>query len=203
MRVGLASCLLGVAAGCSFAFDLEHPDAAPPGPPDAPGGEDGTGGADAPDLDAPAVDGAPLPPDAMVDAVPCVAGDSRVVDPATGHCYTLHLGALSWPNARAACEALGNGAHLAVIESQAENDVVFGIVGSGRTWMGASDAAAEGTWLWIDGTPWVFTRWLPGDPTNGGGGEPGEDCLEMASAGAGEWNDNECFVAARYVCERD
>lgn len=200
MRRLLLAGLLG--AGCAFSFQLEDPDApfvdgAGPGGADAAAGSDAGGPADANPADT------LLPPDAMVDAVPCVAGDARVVDPASGHCYTLHLAGLAWQNAQDACVALGPGTHLATIASQEENDVVFSIVGTGRTWMGGSDSAAEGVWVWIDGTAWAYTKWRSGEPGNGGGGVPGEDCLEMASAGAGEWNDNECYVAARYVCERD
>jgi hypothetical protein len=139
------------------------------------------------------------------DATPaCEGGDARVSDPATGHCYTLFLTGRSWDNANSACAALGARTHLAVIESAAENSVVFGLVGSGRTWIGATDAAAEGTFVWVNGAPVAgFVKFAAGEPGNGGGGVPGEDCLEMFSTGAGEWNDNECFVAARYVCERE
>jgi hypothetical protein len=153
----------------------------------------------------PAPADAASPPDAALppDAIPCVAGEARVVDPASGHCYTLHVSGASWPNARAACAGLGANTHLATIEAAAENQVVFSIVGGRRTWLGGTDAIAEGAWEWTTGAPWIYTRWRAGDPTNGGGGEPGEDCLEMWSSGLGEWNDNECYVVAAYVCERD
>ena len=194
-----AGCCLVIVSGCAFGFELDRDEIA-----DAPPVVDGPSASDAP---APA-DSPPAPdlivPDASpIDAPPCVAGDARVVDPATGHCYTHHQSPLNWSQAQAACVALGPNTSLAEIESQGENDVIFSIVGERRTWMGGSDQAAEGVWVWTSGAPWgVFTRWRSGEPGNGGGGVPGEDCLEMASLGAGEWNDNECYVAAAYVCER-
>jgi hypothetical protein len=164
---------------------------------------DGDGAADPGDRDAGAPDAEPVDA-APPDAVPCLEGNAQAVDEATGHCYMLFTSGAAWTSAGPACAALTPPAHLATIASASENEVVFSIVASRRTWMGASDAASEGTWVWSTGEPWgAYVKWRSGEPGNGGGGDPGEDCLEMASAGAGEWNDNECYVSAAYVCERE
>ena len=34
-------------------------------------------------------------------------------------------------------------------------------------WMGLSDEAAEGTWLWSDGTPAGYTNWAANQPYGG------------------------------------
>jgi hypothetical protein len=158
---------------------------------------DATGSAAEPDplLDA----GRPERPDAA-PPLPCDAGNANAVDPATGNCFSLFLTARSWNGAQTACAALGPDTHTAVIESAAENAVVFSLAGSARTWIGATDAGSEGVFVWVvTDTPFAFQPWAPGQP----GGGTAEGCLEMASAGNGEWNDDECFVAKRYVCERE
>jgi hypothetical protein len=53
-------------------------------------------------------------------------------------------------------------------------------------WIGATDRTVEGTWLWVDGTPFVFTDWWAGEPND----LDGEDFLAYdLRSGVYAWND--------------
>ena len=68
----------------------------------------------------------------------------------------------------------------------------------GYLWLGLSDAATEGTWLWSDGNAPAYARWLDGQP-DGGTGE--NHAVLMANSNL--WADGAAeFVAAGYLFER-
>jgi cysteine-rich repeat protein len=105
---------------------------------------------------------------------------SEVEDPATHHCYRFTV-SQSWDNALADCTQWGG--HLAAITSLAEIAFVRTHLKE-RTWIGGSEKATEGTWVWQTGEPWAYAPWNVGEPNNGGanagGGPPDdEDCLEL------------------------
>lgn len=128
-----------------------------------------------------------------------------------GHEYSVIAAeGITWESARAAAQALGAGWDLATIGSGAENTFVetlfdAGLADRSHFWIGATDAAAEGTWVWIDGTPFVFTDWSAGEPNNSGN----EDFLAYdLRSGSWAWNDAPTDVgqtygfARGYVAER-
>ncbi|MGD2250120.1 MAG: lectin-like protein [Candidatus Methanofastidiosia archaeon] len=106
----------------------------------------------------------------------------------------------SWADAKADCEARGG--HLVTITSSAENDFVSNLAGSNTIWIGLTDEATEGTWLWVTGESVVYTNWNSGEPNNYGSGE---DYGEMTSNGT--WNDNGPpqfpNETRYYICEYD
>ncbi len=68
----------------------------------------------------------------------------------------------------------------------------------GYLWLGLSDAAAEGTWTWTDGSSPTYTRWLNGQP-DGATAENHVVLMENSS----QWADAEAeFIAAGYLFER-
>ena len=87
------------------------------------------------------------------------------------------------------------GGHLVSIHSQDENDFVTASGGAGA-YIGATDAAAEGTYVWTDGTPLDYTNWLPGEPND----FTGEDCAQINDSSGG-WNDIPCDGGAHFVCK--
>jgi len=114
--------------------------------------------------------------------------------PVNGHEYQVVLsGRITWEDARAAAQALGPGWDLTTIGSGEENDFVTSLLNTtlplgdrAHFWLGATDAAVEGTWEWIDGTPFTYTNWWSGEPNN----FPDEDFLAFdLRGGSWAWND--------------
>ncbi len=121
---------------------------------------------------------------------------------------------LIWNSAQTAAQsqvAYGATGYLATITSSAENSFVSGRL-TGDGWIGASDAAVEGTWQWVTGPEAGTTVWQgPGGGNTGGGnyanwngGEPNqsgdEDCAETYVS-SGRWNDLSCSQLLGYVLE--
>ena len=93
--------------------------------------------------------------------------------------YTLMDEALSWSDASAACQATGQ--HLATVQSAAENWLLVRAAEGNYVWMDGTDAvsegASEGAWKWSSsGTPLSYTNWASGKPNNSGNDE---DCLVL------------------------
>ncbi|NBT48967.1 MAG: DUF5011 domain-containing protein, partial [Actinobacteria bacterium] len=77
-----------------------------------------------------------------------------------------------WDQAKADAEARGG--HLATITSEQENQFLLNLFsgladGSVRPWLGATDAVQEGSWKWVTGETWNYSRWAPGEPDNAAG----------------------------------
>ena len=125
-------------------------------------------------------------------ALPLSTYAAPVTWPNNGHEYqVVAVAGISWSNARAAAQALGPGWDLATIGSTEENTFVESLLNSGLSdrahfWLGATDEVTEGTWVWVDGTPWSFSDWWPGEPGN----TNDEDFLAYdLRNGSWAWND--------------
>jgi len=114
-----------------------------------------------------------------------------VTNTASGHIYYL-LGESSWPDAEAKAVRLGG--HLVTINSQLEQDWVFGTFGgfAGNTnrslWTGMRKSA-DAAWAWVSGEPVTYVNWAPGEPT----GASWEDTVQIDSFRwdpPGQWNNN-------------
>jgi hypothetical protein len=117
-----------------------------------------------------------------------------------GHSYALCAAGASFDGARSACAAFSG--DLVRLDDEAEQAAVVALseppaVPGGGWFIGLSDAASEGTFVWIDGGGLDFTHWNTGEPNDAGGNE---DCTEMDLAG-GIWNDVPCGDPRAFVCE--
>jgi hypothetical protein len=164
----------------------------------------GGGGSDQP-LDAAAIDGPSA--DAPIDARACAGGDTHMVGP-HGECLVMFTTPATYVDAKAACAAID--AHLAYLENSEIDAAAETFVGSADTFIGLTDLAAEGQFVWDDGTPATFTNWHTGEPNNGGPDATyQEDCTIIAGARVGaQWDDRPCDASEvpnagtyAYLCE--
>ena len=117
-----------------------------------------------------------------IPAVPTFLVD--VVNPATNKRYVA-VSSRRWLAAESLAVALSG--HLVSIGSPAEQAFVQSnfafLLQSSPAWIGLTDRAAEGTFVWADGTPLSFSNWSPGEPNNAGD----EDAVDIRMNG--QWND--------------
>ena len=108
-----------------------------------------------------------------------------------GHFYEFVASSgITWTSAKTAAEArdyFGVKGYLATITSAEENAFCTSKL-SGNVWMGATDAADEGSWIWATGpeagTILTYSNWDSGQPDNHLGIE---DYAQFTSQG--KWND--------------
>ncbi|MBN1772018.1 MAG: DUF1566 domain-containing protein [Deltaproteobacteria bacterium] len=133
----------------------------------------------------------------------CVRGipgcTEGVINPLNGNTYFYCRVPLAWAAAQAYCAE--HGTHLASLTDAGEAAFAAGLLARHATatnsWVGASEPGAEGSWTWVSGEPWAYTRWNPGQPDDHLGNE---DCLGV-DRGSGNWNDFTCSNLVGFVCE--
>ncbi len=86
--------------------------------------------------------------------------------PLTGHYYKLTDNSLSWHEAKQQAEDLGG--YLATVNDVRENSWLFWVFsyGYGPLWIGLTDEAEQGTWIWANGETSDYRFWAPGQPDN-------------------------------------
>lgn len=124
-----------------------------------------------------------------------------------GHVYLFCVDAVSWTTARARC--VEHGYDLVVVDDAGEQDWLWSIGGplSGDEYfIGLTDAAAEGEFVWVDGRlarsaggDLLFTAWKSTAPDNNGAG--GEHCVELDRGASGRWEDVPCDQLQSFICE--
>ena len=105
----------------------------------------------------------------------------------------------------ALADAANRGGYAAAINDAAENtwvrDAVTAAAGGIKYWIGLTDSANEGTFVWQSGEALTYTNWSAGEPNN----LLGEDCVEVYTNA--KWNDLEChgqiLYQRQYVLELD
>lgn len=107
--------------------------------------------------------------------------------------YYLSTATASFAAATAAAQGIGG--HLVAINSLEEQNYVRSLVPSLTIWLGLSDAAVEGTFVWSSGEPLTYTNWFTGQPDNASN----QDFVEMLTNGF--WYDNLGTPNRRYVVE--
>ncbi|XP_068128364.1 C-type lectin domain family 4 member G-like [Hyperolius riggenbachi] len=111
-----------------------------------------------------------------------------------GHCYFFSTFALNWRNAMDMC--LSRQSHLAVINSAEEQDFLAKQSNGRWNWIGLTDEGTVKRFRWIDGTPYSYQSWKPGQPDSGGR----EHCAHLWHGG--KWNDNACSSIQTAICEK-
>lgn len=124
--------------------------------------------------------------------------------------YRFHRAPLPWEEARRQCER--EGAHLLVLSSQQEWDVVSGLMRrcpklldthfNYYSYVGVHDIRKENHFETVLGgllEDTGYVLWMPGQPDNAH--SLGENCVSVSRDGA--FNDVPCDKALPYVCEHD
>jgi len=111
-----------------------------------------------------------------------------------GHHYYCSTAPANWDAAQANCVA--SGGHLAVINNTAENIFLANILTLQSAWIGASDTATEGVFQWVNGEPFSYTNWYPGQPNNYSGAQHHVEMLNN-----GQWNDQYGYYSLEYIME--
>ena len=121
-------------------------------------------------------------------------------------CYVHVDDNLSWNQAEDCCVAWGG--HLASIHSAGVNMLLNDIRNQDRyTWIGLSDTATNGVYVWTDGTAYDYENYAANQPD---GGQGGESCFHFFTQTKGplSWNDYHCSrntwgsVLTSYICQR-
>jgi hypothetical protein len=108
------------------------------------------------------------------------------------HYYKVYREQLSWPDAKARCEALGG--YLACVESAAENAFLSELADGARCWLGGS--MDDDAWRWVSGEAFRYRAWAEDEGDN-----RGQPYLIIDEDG--RWRD--AFERHRffYICEWD
>ena len=69
-------------------------------------------------------------------------------------------------------------------------------MGGHTFWLGATDSASEGSWVWLDGSPVSWTYWRYDQPS----GTSNWDCLAWVGSWR-SWRDLGCGYDRYSVCE--
>ena len=123
-----------------------------------------------------------------------------------GSCYSHVDDSLNWNQAENCCVTWGG--HLASIHSNDVNILLNSIRNRNRwTWIGLSDTANEGVYVWTDGTQYGYDNFAPGEPNS----VNGESCFHFFN-GINTWNDFDCSSSSRdafgviiltsYICQK-
>ena len=132
-----------------------------------------------------------------------------------GGCYKFLPEKYNWEDAKEACHMLHG--WLVEIESEEQNDAIHDEAkkqdGWKKAWIGLTDEAEEGEWVWSSGKAPSFTNWAPKEPSNHkskANEMQGEDCVLLNINPGGpkkpwntpkKWNDSSCSAKHNVICQ--
>ena len=117
-----------------------------------------------------------------------IAGLPAGAVPFRGHSYLIVTESMSWPQANAYAASLGG--YLATIGDDEENHFVADLAetnGFGQLFIGLTDEADEGRFVWANGEPLVYANWNFGEPNNAG--PVAENYVYLGQGIGFRWND--------------
>ena len=117
-----------------------------------------------------------------------------------GHTFKYFETAMTWSNAKAACEELGG--HLATSTSADKNTFLCEAADGIAIYLGATDEVTEDTWVWVTDETWSYANWADGYPTTLSEGMVSDDNYLLLTS-SGEWEDSAGTGKLTYICEWD
>ena len=133
--------------------------------------------------------------DGQIDeGAPCAGGcETRAWG---GNVYLFCATHMTWWDANDYCNRRGY--TLASINSAAEGEFINaarnGILGYFTPWIGGR-MNSDGSWMWMDGSPWLYENWAAGAP-----GTSGALCAYMSQR-TSTWESPLCHDAYSFVCK--
>ena len=123
---------------------------------------------------------------------PCDEGYTKVGT----KCWKLFTDQKNYLDSLLACNV--EGATLASVTNETEQNAMFLMAGSGATWTGLSDILDEGVYSWMDGSLLDYTNWNNGQPNNRDGNQ---HCVYMRGSD-GKWDDIVCKRKEPFICQK-
>ena len=110
--------------------------------------------------------------------------------------YYVSNNTKNWNNAKAI--SANAGGHLVVVNNQGENNFIRANVAASRIWIGYTDVASEGNFVWVTGENSSYTNWnnATNEPNNWNNVEHHTEMLA-----SGKWNDKKGSVRRKFVME--
>jgi len=99
-----------------------------------------------------------------------------------GHQYYYSLDKVTWQEADSI--ALAVGGHLVTIDDASENQLIAAFLDGRFAYIGLSDRASEGRFVWSTGETVLYQNWQRGQPNNSGGKQD-----HVMMLGNGFWDD--------------
>lgn len=131
--------------------------------------------------------------------------DRRVLNPANQHLYLYVQEGKTWHQAKDYCVARGG--HLVTIQAPSENLFVYNISSDNDLrgiWLGGTDEAEEGKWVWVTGELWDYWNWagdrIQSQPDNQDG-EHSSDANYLLLIWDQTWFDVTDGAFPYFVCE--
>ena len=72
------------------------------------------------------------------------------------------------------------------------------MLGDSPAWLGKNYLDGKDSWVWSDGSSWVYTNWDMHEPNS----LDGEHCLEIDGPSGRKWNDVSCNRKVKAICEK-
>ena len=80
------------------------------------------------------------------------------------------------------------------------DDVLTADGNNNNAWLGATDTASDGTWVWEDETGWSYQNWWASAALGTQGGTV-QNCLQLRRIDL-TWDDTKCAAEKWYVCKK-
>jgi len=124
-------------------------------------------------------------------------------------CFIRRTGQSGWADGQSKCKSEGD-TQLATIKSSSQNSAVQSTLSSNKAYIGLSDTATEGTFVWVDGSDWSsYGNWISNQPASTvTDASEKQDCavINVSGGNAGKWQHIGCDKASAddydFVCEK-
>ncbi|XP_053108812.1 lithostathine-1-beta-like [Hemicordylus capensis] len=122
------------------------------------------------------------------------------------YCFEINTDLVTFDEAEALCQVNRNGGHLASIRSETLVRRIGAYLSQANmdensVWIGLQRTPTvnmQRDWRWTDGTPFGYSNWLGGKPSNVGG----KHCVVLTpGSGYKSWDDATCSLTKPFLCK--